>query len=321
MKDKFGREINYLRISVTDRCNLRCTYCMPAEGFANLIPRQDILTFEEIIRLAKAAAAIGIYKIRLTGGEPLVRHSIVDLIRELHAIDGIREIAITTNAILLEDMAEDLKKAGVDRVNISLDTFDEEKFRTITRGGDLKKVMRGIEAAERVGLTPIKINCVALKGFNDDEFADFVEMTRDRDIQVRFIEYMPIGTADPGASYEYISDQDILSMFPELEPDEPEEYSVAVNYSLPGAKGKVGFISAISHHFCATCNKMRLTSDGKIKPCLHSNEEIDMKTVLRTGTDEEVKEALIETLGHKVEHHLLNEGAAPIVRAMNKIGG
>ncbi len=322
MKDKFGREINYLRISVTDRCNLRCKYCMPEEGFANLIPRQDILSFEEIIRLAKAAASIGIHKIRLTGGEPLVRHSIVDLIRELHAIDGIREIAITTNAILLEDMAEDLKAAGLARVNISLDTFKEDKFREITRGGQLEKVMRGIEAAEKAGLTPIKINCVALKGFNDDEFADFVNLTKDRDIQVRFIEYMPIGTADPGASYGYISDQEILAMFPELKPVEHDEkYSVAVNYQLPGAKGKVGFISAISNHFCATCNKIRLTSDGKIKPCLHSNEELDMKAVLRSGTDEEVRAALIETLGHKVEHHLLNEGAAPITREMNKIGG
>lgn len=321
MKDKFGREINYLRISVTDRCNLRCKYCMPAEGFANLIPRQDILSFEEIIRLAKAAAEIGIYKIRLTGGEPLVRHSIIDLVRELHTIDGIREIAITTNAILLEDMAEDLKEAGLDRVNISLDTFNEEKFAEITRGGNLEKVIRGIEAAEKAGLTPIKINCVALKGFNDDEFGDFVRLTKDRDIQVRFIEYMPIGTADPGASYGYISDQDILAMFPELEPVEQEDYSVAVNYRLPGAKGQVGFISAISNHFCASCNKIRLTSDGKIKPCLHSNEEIEMKEVLRSGTDEEVKAALIETLGHKVEHHLLNDGAAPIVREMNKIGG
>lgn len=294
---------------------------MPAEGFANLIPRDDILSFEEIVRLARAAADIGIYKIRLTGGEPLVRHSILELIRELHAIEGIREIAITTNAILLEDMAEDLKAAGVDRVNISLDTFDEEKFRHITRGGDLNKVLRGIEAAQRVGLTPIKINCVALKGFNDDEFADFVNMTRDRDIQVRFIEYMPIGSADPGDSYQYISDQDILAMFPELEPATQEKYSVAVNYRLPGAKGKVGFISAISNHFCASCNKIRLTSDGKIKPCLHSNEEIEMKAVLRAGTDEEVREALIETLGHKVEHHLLNDGAAPITREMNKIGG
>ena len=320
MIDNFGREINYLRISVTDRCNLRCRYCMPAEGFAHLIPREEILSFEEIIRLTRAAAQIGIHKIRLTGGEPLVRHSIIDLIREMNRIDGIDEIAITTNAMLLEDMAEDLKEAGVSRVNISLDTFDPDKFREITRGGDLNRVLRGIEAAERVGLTPIKINCVALKGFNDDEFRDFIELTRDRDITVRFIEYMPIGSADPGA-FKYISDQDILAMFPELEPAEQEDFSVSVDYRLPGARGKVGLISAISNHFCATCNKIRLTSDGKIKPCLHSNEEIDMKEVLRTGTDEEVVEALAETVGHKVEHHLLNDGAAPIIRDMNKIGG
>ena len=244
MIDNFGREINYLRISVTDRCNLRCRYCMPAEGFAHLIPREEILSFEEIIRLTRAAAQIGIHKIRLTGGEPLVRHSIIDLIREMNRIDGIDEIAITTNAMLLEDMAEDLKEAGVSRVNISLDTFDPDKFREITRGGDLNRVLRGIEAAERVGLTPIKINCVALKGFNDDEFRDFIELTRDRDITVRFIEYMPIGSADPGA-FKYISDQDILAMFPELEPAEQEDFSVSVDYRLPGARGKVGLISAI----------------------------------------------------------------------------
>ena len=321
MKDKFGREINYLRISVTDRCNLRCRYCMPAEGFAHLIPREEILSFEEIIRLVKAAASLGIYKIRLTGGEPLVRHSIIELIRSINAVEGIREIAITTNGILLADMADDLKAAGLKRVNISLDTMDPAKFAEITRGGDIQKVLDGIKAAQRVGLTPVKINTVALGGFNDMEFGDFIELTRDNDICVRFIELMPIGSADVGDGYGFISNQEILKRFPELVPEKKEKYSVSVNYRLPGAKGTVGLISALSNHFCAECNKIRMTSDGKIKPCLHSNEEIPLKSVLANGSDQEVVEALAESIGHKVEHHLLNEGAAPIYRDMNKIGG
>ena len=321
MIDNFGREINYLRISVTDRCNLRCRYCMPEEGCGNLIPHSEILTFEEIIRIAEAAAAIGIHKLRLTGGEPLVRHSIVDLIAGLNAIDGIDEIDITTNGLLLADMAHDLKKAGLCRVNISLDTFDPDKFRDITRGGDLNRVLRGIEAAEREGLTPIKINCVALGGFNDDEFGTFVELTRERDITVRFIELMPIGSADVGEGYGFISDQDILRMFPDLVPCTQDKFSVSVDYQLPGAKGKVGFISALSNHFCSTCNKLRLTSDGKIKPCLHNDEEIDIKHALREGTDEDVLQVLTDSVSHKVARHHLNEGAAPIKRDMNKIGG
>lgn len=195
MKDNFGREINYLRISVTDRCNLRCRYCMPETGYQNIIPKEQILSFEEIIRLAKAAAEIGISKIRLTGGEPLVRHGIIDLIAGINAIPGIEEIGITTNGILLADMARDLKEAGVSRVNISIDTMKPDKYARITRGGDLNRVLAGIEAAEREGLTPVKLNVVALGGFNDDEFADFIELTRKKPYVVRFIELMPIGHA------------------------------------------------------------------------------------------------------------------------------
>ncbi len=320
MKDNFGREINYLRISVTDRCNLRCRYCMPADGYNNIIPREQILSFEEITRLAEAASKLGIHKIRLTGGEPLVRHGIIDLISRISAVEGIREIGITTNGILLADMAEDLKKAGVSRVNISIDTLDAEKYARITRGGDLNRVLAGIEAAKRVGLTPVKLNVVALGGFNEDEFGDFIEMTRQEEIIVRFIELMPIGHADVGDSYGFISNQEILSRFPELVPVNNERYSVSDDFRLPGGKGKVGFISALSNHFCSSCNKIRLTSDGKIKPCLHSNEEIDMKGPL-TLSDDELLEALRASINRKVEHHLLNEGAAPIERDMNKIGG
>lgn len=321
MIDNFGREINYLRISITDRCNLRCKYCMPEAGVSNIIPHAQILSFEEILRLTRAAAKLGISKIRLTGGEPLVRNSIVDLISCMNDIDGIDEIDITTNGVLLADMAEDLKNAGVKRVNISLDTLNPEKYAEITRGGNLDKVLAGIKEAQRVGLTPIKINVVALGGFNEDEFGDFIELTRDNDISVRFIELMPIGSADVGENYGFISNEEILKRFTELEPMEKEKFSVAVSYRLPGAKGNVGFISALSNHFCAECNKIRLTSDGKIKPCLHSNDELDMKKVLAEGSDDEILEALKSSIGYKVEHHRLNEGAAPIVRDMNKIGG
>ena len=320
MRDDFGREINYLRISVTDRCNLRCRYCMPEAGYADIIPREEILSFEEIVRVAEAAAKLGIRKIRLTGGEPLVRHNVVDLISKIHEIEGIEEIGITTNGILLPEMAEDLKKAGVTRVNISIDTMDPEKYKRITRGGDLNRVLAGIEAAKKAGLTPVKLNVVALGGFNEDEFGDFIELTRRENYIIRFIELMPIGHADVGDSYGFISNQEILSRFPELVPVESQKFSVSDDYRLPDGKGKVGFISALSHHFCASCNKIRLTSDGKIKPCLHSNEEIDMKGPLAVS-DEAVLEALDRSIHHKVEHHLLNEGAAPIERDMNKIGG
>ncbi len=320
MKDNFGREINYMRISVTDRCNLRCRYCMPAEGFKNIIPKDEILSFEEIVRITEAAAKLGISKIRLTGGEPLVRHEIIGLISKIRAVEGIQEIGITTNGILLKEMAADLKAAGVNRVNVSIDTLDPEKYARITRGGELKRVLEGIEEAERVGLTPIKLNVVALGGFNEDEFGNFIELTRDEPYIVRFIELMPIGHADVGDSYGFISNQEILSRFPQLEPADNEKFSVSDDFRLPGGKGKVGFISAMSNHFCASCNKIRLTSDGKIKPCLHSNEEIDIKGALQLS-DEELLAELRNTIGHKVEHHLLNEGAAPIERDMNKIGG
>ena len=320
MKDNFGREINYLRISVADRCNLRCRYCMPETGYQNIIPKEQILSFEEIIRLAKAAAEIGISKIRLTGGEPLVRHGIIDLIAGINAIPGIEEIGITTNGILLADMARDLKEAGVSRVNISIDTMKPDKYARITRGGDLNRVLAGIEAAEREGLTPVKLNVVALGGFNDDEFADFIELTRKKSYVVRFIELMPIGHADVGDSYGFISNQEILNRFPELVPVDSEKFSVSRDYRLPDGKGKVGLISALSNHFCSSCNKIRLTSDGKIKPCLHSNEEIDMKGPLHLS-DGELLKALKTSINHKVAHHMLNEGAAPIERDMNKIGG
>ncbi len=321
MTDNYGREIDYLRISITDRCNLRCRYCMPEEGCTDLIDHGEILSFEEIIRVVRAAAAVGIKKIRLTGGEPLVRRGVADLISKLSHIDGIDEICMTTNGILLAEMADSLKQAGLDRVNISLDTFNAEKFAYITRGGDINRVFEGIGAAHSAGLEPVRINCVAMGGFNDDEFSDFINYTIDNGVSVRFIELMPIGHAENGMNYGFISNDYILERFPELTPMPDNPSSVARYFKLPGAKGTVGFISALSCHFCATCNKVRLTSDGKIKPCLHSDEEIDIKSAVRNGSDEEVLAAFSESVMHKAERHYLNEGAAPIQRDMNKIGG
>ena len=204
MTDNYGREIDYLRISITDRCNLRCRYCMPEEGCTDLIDHSEILSFEEIIRIVRAAAAVGIKKIRLTGGEPLVRRGVADLISRISSIDGISEVCMTTNGVLLPEMADSLKQAGLARVNISLDTFNAEKISYITRGGNINRVFEGISAARSAGLTPIKINCVAMGGFNDDEFGDFVNYTVDNDVSVRFIELMPIGHADIGTDYGFI---------------------------------------------------------------------------------------------------------------------
>ncbi len=236
MIDQFGRTINYLRLSVTDRCNLRCKYCMPEEGIDKL-EHGDILKFEEIDTIVGHMANLGIDKVRITGGEPLVRRGIVDLIKMLHRHELIREIAMTTNGLLLAEMAEDLKKAGLRRVNISMDSLNPMRYQTMTRGGDLSKVLEGIEAAKRVGLTPIKINVVLIKGFNDDEIADFVKMTADSDIDVRFIELMPIGEVATWSKEHFMSNQEVLERVPELMPMiSKDPSSPAVYYKLPNGK-------------------------------------------------------------------------------------
>ena len=319
MRDSFGRDINYLRISLTDRCNLRCEYCMPEDGIKNKIPHCDMLSLEELYEITEAFVSLGIDKIRFTGGEPLVRYGAVDFIKRVNGLEGVREVTLTSNGIMLNDHLDDLLDAGVKRLNISLDTLDPEKYREITRGGDIRRVLAAIENAKAKGIKPIKINTVLIGGFNDDEIPDLVEMTREGSMDVRFIELMPIGEATGFARSRFISNEEILKRIPDLVPvDRDDPSSPATYYKLPGGKGKVGLINPISCKFCTNCNRVRLTATGKLKLCLHSNREIDLKKVLREGRDlqEAIREAI---LTKEEEHHLENQEY--ISRNMNQIGG
>ena len=316
MQDRYSRKISYLRLSVTDLCNLRCRYCMPEDG----IPKRahgEILSFEELTEIAAAAVELGVTKIRITGGEPLVRRGIVELCARLRGIPGLRELAITTNGVLLDELAVPLKEAGVDRVNISLDTLDPEKFRALTRCGELEQVLRGIEAAHAAGLTPIKINAVLMGGFNDDEIVPLVELTRERDLHVRFIELMPIGPGAAFAPEAFVPCTEVLERVPELVPDGTS--GVSRVYRLPDGAGTVGLITPISHEFCSECDRIRVTSDGKLKPCLHSKQEIS----LRGLHGEKLRQTILYGVGQKPESHdILQPGVRSAGgRTMNAIGG
>ncbi len=318
MKDSFGREINYLRISVTDLCNLRCRYCMPQEGIPKL-PHENVLSVEEIETLAKAFVNLGINKIRLTGGEPLVRRGILDIVERIGKLEGVKDFAITTNGVLLKNLAQELKNRGLKRVNISLDTLKEEKYKYITRIGNIKDVLEGIEVAKKVGLTPIKINTVLVRGFNDDEIEDLARLTEREEIDVRFIELMPIGEALKNESIKYISNQIVLEKLPELIPLEKKDpSSPALYYKLPNAKGRIGLINPISCKFCKYCNRVRLTAQGKMKLCLHSDEEVDLKEALRKGQD--IESIIIDAINRKPESHQLERGQY-ITKKMYQIGG
>ncbi len=291
-QDRSGRTLNYLRVSVTDRCNLRCVYCMPSEGVPSK-PREAILHSEEIARIVEAAASIGFRAVRLTGGEPLVRKGIVGLVRRLAAIPGIEQVALTTNATLLSSCARDLAAAGLRRINISLDSLQPERFQRITRLGNLKSVWQGIEAAEAAGLSPLKINVVVVRGFNDDEAVDFARLTLEHPWHVRFIEVMPIaGVADwgegwPSANERLVTIAEIkqrLRVLGALKPDGgPGGCGPAHYFRLPHAYGTVGFISPVSEHFCDSCNRMRLTADGYLRPCLFSDQGVYCKSALTDG--------------------------------------
>ena len=318
MKDSFGREINYLRISLTDRCNLRCKYCMPEDGISKF-SHDEILTLEELYEIIEIFVELGINKIRFTGGEPLVRKGIVELISKVSKLHGVKDIAMTTNGILLKAYAKDLKDAGLNRVNISLDTLDEDKYRTITRGGNLLRILEGIEEAKKVGLTPIKINTVLIGGFNDDEIESLVGLTERENIDLRFIELMPIGEAASWAKENFISNNRVLEKVGSLLPVPREDISSpAVYYKLPNGKGKVGIINPISCKFCENCNRVRLTSQGRLKLCLHSDIEIDIREALNSGQD--IKKLIIDSIGKKEESHHLEDGEY-IKRNMNQIGG
>lgn len=320
MLDREGREINYLRISTTDLCNLRCRYCTPEEGVSKRC-HSEILSLEEIAEVVKASAKLGINKVRLTGGEPLVRKGIVELVRKISDIKGINEIALTTNGILLKQLAKPLKEAGLKRVNISIDTLKPDRYEYITRGGKLSDVLEGIEAAKKAGLYPLKFNVVLVKGFNDDEIEDFVNLTMDNEIDVRFIELMPIGENGEMSKENFIPNTLVLDKNPSLIPVSSSDKSApAKYYKFEGGKGKIGLINPISSHFCSTCNRLRLTADGKIKPCLHSNEEIDIRRTLRENGD--ILSVISKAIRVKPkEHHINEDNYTPIDREMFQIGG
>ncbi len=315
MEDLFNRKINYLRLSVTDRCNMRCIYCMPEDGIHNKLSHTDVLSVEEAIEIVKQAAKCGITKVRLTGGEPLVHKGILSICSEISAIPEIKELCLTTNGVLLKKMAKDLKAAGVDRLNISIDTLQEDKYAKITRIGTLKNTLEGISAAEEAGFKNIKLNVVLMGGINDDEIADLVNLTIDHDWEIRFIELMPLGECinwDKGA---FISIDEVLKHCPELKPVRTD--GVAAIYKLDGAKGSVGLISPISHSFCGNCNRIRVTADGRLKPCLHSKDEIHLKGM----TGDILKNEIIKGINSKPMEHTLKETKSQSLRNMNRIGG
>lgn len=320
MEDLFNRRINYMRISITDLCNLRCQYCMPEEGICKK-EHDDMLSLEEIVKIVKAGAELGIDKVRITGGEPLVRKGIVEFIRQIAEIEGIKDIAMTTNGLLLSKYAKDLKAAGLNRVNISIDSLKPQRYKEITRGGDLAKVLDGIQEAIKLGLTPVKLNIVAIGGCNDDEIGDFIQLTKNDPIDVRFIELMPIGEASNWTKDHFVSNETIKNKFTSLIPVQTELSSPAKHYKIPGGKGRVGFINPISNHFCNECNRIRLTCDGKLRPCLHSNEEIDILDVVKNNP-EQIFDVLKSAIARKPEkHHLYTNEHEKSKRNMFQIGG
>jgi len=326
MLDTYNRTINYLRISVTDRCNLRCRYCMPEEGIAKL-GHGEILSLEDIIRLVKVGAAIGIRKIRLTGGEPLIRRHITQLISGIHEIPEIDDIAITTNGVLFAHMAEELKTAGLDRVNFSLDTMVAEKFNFITRRDHRAEVKKAIFKALELGMEPVKINTVAIKGFNDDELLDFAKLAYDYPLHIRFIEFMPIGDLLFWNKDRMISSEEIKARIEEKYELTPTKLSKgsgpAVYFKLAGGQGSIGFITPMSHKFCSACNRLRMTAEGKLRGCLYDKREIDLKSALENNSsDEELKKLFLQAIALKPAEHHMGEGwGKDNLRKMSQIGG
>jgi len=307
LTDRYHRSIDYLRVSITDRCNLRCIYCMPLGGVTKL-EHQGILSYEEFLRLIQVGLDIGISKVRLTGGEPLVRKGVTDFCRRLASLPGLRSLSLTTNGILLDEFAQDLYDAGIHRVNISLDTLQHQKFLRITRRDEFDRVWRGILTASRVGFDPIKINAVVMRGINDDEIIDLARLTLDRPYHVRFIEFMTINNDNNWVLQHYVSADEILAKLGEVAALEQvsSEYTngPARHFRWPGAAGMIGVISPVSHHFCPACNRIRLTADGKLRNCLFSDQEVDIKSPLRRGaTNAELSRILRASVENKPEKH------------------
>lgn len=317
MLDSYGRNITYLRLSVTELCNMRCRYCMPEDGICKK-QHEEMLTQEEMILAVRAAVSLGISKLRITGGEPLVKPNILSICREASSIDGLREICLTTNGALLPSLALPLKDAGVQRLNISLDTLNAEKFRYITRNGDLNQVLTGIDAALSAGFEKIKINTVLIGGFNDDEIPALADLTRQIPVDVRFIELMPMTQQDAFGPEAFLSFTVVNEKLPELSPVKADG-GVARLYRLPGAKGNIGLISPVSAHFCTDCNRLRITADGKIKPCLHSSDEISIKGLSYPDMIETIRDAILAK--PKWHGELSYTARSHANRNMNQIGG
>ncbi len=317
MQDRFGREITYLRLSVTELCNLRCRYCMPEDGICKK-SHEEMLTEDEMIRAVEVAASLGISKLRITGGEPLVKKNILSICRRAAKVEGIKELCLTTNGTLLSQLAQPLREAGVGRVNLSIDTLNEEKYARITRRGSLKQALEGLEAALKTGFERVKVNAVLIGGFNDDEIVDLAELTLRYPVDVRFIELMPMQEQDEFGPSAFLPCETVLKKLPQLK-KLPFDSRDARLYELPEAQGSIGLISPVSDHFCAFCNRLRLTADGKLKPCLHSAEELSVK-----GLDEEAMRRQFERaiLAKPFCHPELSaEHRSRAGRNMNRIGG
>jgi cyclic pyranopterin phosphate synthase len=331
--DNFGRKITYLRVSITDRCNYRCIYCQPEEQF-EFISHQEILRYEEIVEIIEEAVNLGVSKVRITGGEPLARKGVVGFIKKLREIKKLEDISLTTNGFFLSEYAEKLKEAGLNRVNISLDSLQEEKYKKITRGGSLDKVLKGIDSALKAGLLPIKINTVLIRGINDDEVEDFIRLALERPLNIRFIEFMPSGEEVINKlENKFISVLEIKENFTEKylfrRIDINSGNGPAKYFQIKGGQGTIGFITALSQHFCETCNRIRLTSEGKLRPCLFSNKEVDIKQAIRNAkTDDKIirskiiRDNIIEAINIKPQGHKLNKKFSNReFFKMSKIGG
>lgn len=326
MKDSFGREINYLRISLTDRCNLRCVYCMPMNGLT-FVPNQELLTAEELERVVRAAVDVGFYKVRLTGGEPTLRQDIVEIVRRLASIEGVEQLVMTTNGYRLPHIVQDLAEAGLKRVNIHVDSLNKETISKIMRLGSFDKAWAGIEAAEKAGLKPIKLNAVITRGYNDEAAVELARLTLEKPWQVRFIELMPFSGPTEIQLEHYVSSDEVKSRVEqELGPLFPLNNGrldgEAKMYRLAGAEGAVGFISPVSNPYCDDCNRMRITADGRLRMCLLSDKEINFRDTLRRGsTHQDLVDLFKQAIRAKPVGHQLKNGIHPNARTMSQIGG
>lgn len=324
MHDSYGRRINYLRISLTDACNLRCVYCMPEH--MTFMPRQSLMSDEEILYLVRVGASLGVNKIRLTGGEPTIRPNLVELVRGIASVPGITDLAMTTNAILLDKLAQPLADAGLKRVNISIDTLDPDKFHRITRWGHIDDVWRGIRAAEAAGMHPIKLNSVVVRNFNQEDMVDLARLTLENEWDVRFIEMMPFGEINDFQQSNVVTFQEmretVEAVFGPLEEASYDFVDPSRPFRIPGAMGTLGFISSVTEPFCQGCGRVRLTAEGKLRLCLLRDDEVDLLTPLRQGASfEEMRQLMADGAFHKPWGHSLSLGQFAKNRAMNQLGG